>query len=156
MQSDDAELSGSFGASMGLQNNSVEASSLPLTHENLGLFEDIARSLPDGRHGPATGWRGGSIDECPLVMARRPGMEHVIAVPDFDDISLEESMIVEQEHTSLHMSMLSDWSHTLTRSSPSASVYLTGLKHSYVRTPLRLVPECTHAQTLRCGCYCRM
>ena len=138
------------------ENNSFEASRPhPLTRSN--LLRHTARSLEDHQDGFIHQWRGNASDKCPVLIACESDMEDVLSTPDFDNMSLEESMIVNEGQASQSRSLLGEWSRPLTRSSPSASVFLAGLRHNpqsnYVRTPLRLVPECRHAQIRPCGCH---
>lgn len=148
-------LGESFGSLVAPENNSYEARPHPLTHFN--LLQHTARSAEARHNGFIHKWRGTAVDTCPVIIACEPGMEDVVSTPDFDNMSLEDSMVVNEGQASHTRSMLSEWSRPLTRSSPSASVFLAELRHNhqhnYVRTPLRLVPECHHAQVRRCGCY---
>jgi hypothetical protein len=144
----------------GLEHNSYEAPTLsaspPLTRENLQLLAHTVShadsndlSLTNGRPSePARTHEG-------MLMGINPDVED--DMPDFETMSLEDSVAADPGQRSLSMSMISDFSHAFTRSSPNASALLSGMRHIYIHTPLPLVAECNHATTnRRCGCYCRM
>ena len=144
----------SYQGHIGLDNNSVDASH-PLTHSN--LLKHTAHSLEYERPSYLAHWPEAESNEQPHVLSRDQGMEDFLPTGDLDEMSLDGSMEVGHELTSKSatMSMLSKWSQPLTRSSPNASVIIAEMRHSYISTPLRLVPECSHAQVQAhlCGCY---